>query len=183
MSGLLFDTRRELTNGEAGGHGDRWSVFADDVSAFINQWLGKAIAESEVPSIGVTDTTGLDTFASYDEPDGCSLLYTGLPKGESLNGLMGVIHQVPGSSDREPSSQLYSAFPFFGEGVEIEAMVEQVCLFPNRLEARLELSLAIGGLIEPFDSLFWLHRAMYRKGEVYRFSIAALAYQIGRAHV
>ena len=50
MNELLIHTARELTDDEFGGHGNRWGVFDNYVSALIGRWLGIAVEKSEVPS-------------------------------------------------------------------------------------------------------------------------------------
>lgn len=181
MNELLIRSAQELTDDEAGGHGNRWGVFDDDVSALFGHWIGLALEKSEVLELGIFDRNGLERLVADGEPAGSALLYTGCAPGTSKTGLMSLIHHDPGGPGRESGNQLWSAFPFFGEGVEVEAEVERICIFPNRLEARLELGLATGGLIEAFDPLFWQHRALYRQDETYRFSVSALAYWMGPA--
>ncbi len=175
---LLLHSADELTDDEAGGHGNRWGVFDDDVSALIGRWLGVAVEKSEVPTLGLGEKADLEQEVTRGEPAAVALLYTGQEPGASRTGLMSLIHHDPGGLEREASNQLWSAFPFFGDGVAVDAEVEKICLFPNRIEARLELSMASGGLIEAFDPCFWQNRAVYRSGEIYRFSVAALAYRM-----
>lgn len=176
---LLLYSARELTNEEAGGHGNRWGVFDDDVSALISRWLGVAVEKSEVPTLGVDDKTALKEVTAHGEPASAALLYTGQEPGASKAGLMSLIHHDAGGPGREPSNELWSAFPFLGDGVEVEAEVERVCLFPNRIEARLELRLSSGAPVVAFDPCFWQSRAVYRSGARYRFSASALAYRMG----
>lgn len=178
---LLLFSARELTEDQAGGHGNRWGVFDDDVSALIGRWLGMAVAKSEVSALGLSDKAALEMVVAHGEPAAVALLYTGQEPGASKAGLMSLIHHDAGGPGREPSNQLWSAFPFLGCGVEIEAEIEQVCLFPNRIEARLELSMVAGGLLEAFDPCFCQTRAVYRSGERYRFTVSALAYRMGPA--
>lgn len=175
---LLIYTARELTDDEAGGHGNRWGVFDDDVAVLFSRWLGLAIEKSELPILGVGDKAALETVVARGEPAAIALLYTGQEPGASKAGLMSLIHLDAGGPGREPSNQLWSAFPFLGDGVVVEAEVEKVCMFPNRIEARLELGLAAGGLIEAFDPCFWQNRAVYRSDHRYRFSVSALAYRM-----
>lgn len=176
---LLLLSAQELTNDEAGGHGNRWGVFDDDVSALLGQWLGIAVENSEAVTLSMDDEDALQAVVAGGEPDVVGLLYTGQEPGMSKTGLMSLIHIDPGSADREPSNQLWSAFPFLGGGVAVDAEVEQVFLFPNRAEARLHLEPSTGGFIVAFDSCFWRSRAVYRPGESYRFVVSALAYRIG----
>lgn len=176
---LLLYSARELTDDEAGGHGNRWGVFDDDVSALIGRWLGVAVEKSEVLTVGVNDKPALKEVVAHGEPAAVALLYTGQEPGASKAGLMSLIHHDAGGPGREPSNELWSAFPFLGGGVEVEAEVEQVCLFPNRIEARLDLRLSSGAPVEAFDPCFWQNRAVYRSGERYCFSVSALAYRMG----
>ncbi|MDH1428201.1 hypothetical protein N5J23_17485 [Comamonas aquatica] len=178
---ILLYSARELTDDEAGGHGNRWGVFEDDVSALIGRWLGMAVEKSEVPTLGIGDNAALEQVVAHGEPTAVALLYTGQEPGASNSGLMSLIHVDAGGPGREPSNQLCSAFPFLVDGIEVEAEIEQICIFPNRIEARLELSLVAGGLIEAFDPCFWQNRAVYRSDERYRFVVSALAYRMGPA--
>ena len=178
---LLIHSARELTDDEAGGHGNRWGVFDDDVPELIGRVLELALEKSEVLPPGLGDKISLQRLVADGEPAAAALLYTGKEPGAGKEGLMSLLHHDAGGEGRAASLQLWSAFPFFGDGVEVEAEVEQVCLFPNRIEARLDLGLAGGGLIEAFDPCFWQNRAVYRSGERYRFSVSALAYRMGPA--
>ena len=178
---LLIDSARELTDDEAGGHGNRWGVFEEDVSALIARWLGVAVENSQVLKLDMGEPVAAEEIVALGEPAAIALLYTGQEPGASKAGLMSLIHHDAGGPYREPSNQLWSAFPFFGDGVSVEAEIERVCIFQNRIEARLELALDVGGLIEPFDTGFWQNRALYRSGERYSFALSALAYSMGPA--
>jgi len=57
---LLIHSARELTDYKADGHGNRWGVFDDDVSAQIGRWPGVAVEKSEVPTLGIGDKTALE---------------------------------------------------------------------------------------------------------------------------
>jgi hypothetical protein len=83
---------------------------------------------------------------------------------------------VPNQANKE--IQLWSAYPFFGDGVEIEGVVDQLLVHPNHIEATLEIGLKSGVLIKAFDPLFCQARALYKTGESYRFSLSALAYSM-----
>ncbi|MGH8147314.1 MAG: hypothetical protein ACREPY_13395, partial [Rhodanobacteraceae bacterium] len=72
-----------------------------------------------------------------------------------------------------------SAYPMLGEGCQITATVERIGLHPNRLEARLELSLrGSGSMLWAFDPLFVRNRCVYRRDEPLVFSVAGLAYSM-----
>lgn len=178
MSELLLHSARELTENEAGGHGNRWGVFTPDVGAFVERWLRPAIEGGEVAVLGIEDEASNRVLVDNGEPSMVALLYTGQPRGESRSGMMALIHTDPGGPGREARNEFWSAYPFLGDGLEMEAWIEQVDLHPNRVEARLQLGLAAGGAIDAFDPLFFQHRAVYRAEELYRFSVAGLAYRM-----
>jgi hypothetical protein len=96
----------------------------------------------------------------------------------SRTGLLALIQHDTRDDDGQPCNLLASAFPFLGEGVEVEASVKRISLHPNRLEAVLTLATIAGPNIWVFDPLFFQGRSLYREGEVYRFSVAALAYRM-----
>lgn len=177
-SELLLASARELTNEEAGGHGNRWGVFAQDVEDFLGQWLGVAAEQSEAAIFGIGQKSDFDTAQAMGESNVFGLLYTGQELGTARSGLVSLIHLDPGGDGREPSNQLWSAFPFLGDGVAQDAEVEEIGLFPNRIEARLTLNLPIGAQIMAFDTSFWQNRAVYRPDEQYRFVLSALAYRM-----
>ena len=187
MATQLIHLATGLTDEQAGGHGDRWAVFDRDTSAFITRWLALALEKAEVPSIGTPDKEASQHLVDQGEPAGIGLLYTGLREGTSRTGLMALLHCDPGGPNRKPSTELWSAYPMFGNGVVVEASVEQIYLHPNRLEAWVRLELATGGSVTAFDTLYFQHRALYRKDELYKFMVSALAYRIGhtqfREHV
>lgn len=178
---LLMATARELTDDEAGGHGNRWGVFDEDVSGFIERWLGLAVQEAEVCNLGLLEEAALKQLQTQGEPFAVALLYTGQAPRLGQAGLMALIHQDPGGPDSEPRNQLWSAFPFFGNGIEVHARVAGIAVFPNRLEARLRLELSSGAMVFAFDTGFVQSRSVYRAGEVYRFKLSALAYEMESA--
>jgi hypothetical protein len=168
----MLNTAQELSNEQAGGHGDRWNVFAGgDETALRN--LMATIEKAELFDIGLVDKVATEAIASTGEPLGTLLLYTGQEKGMSRTGAMSLIGQDPcGTGCR----QLWSAYPFFGYGVEVDGVVDGILLHPNRVEAVLKIGLDNGAVISAFDPLFCLHRGLYRAGETYRFSLSAMAY-------
>lgn len=175
---LLLFSARELTNEEAGGHGDHWGVFSDDLPEFISHWLSIVIEKSEVPALGLGDKETITNVMARGEPAAFALLYTGQAPGESNAGFMSLFHPDFGGPDQEGGNRLWSTFPFFGDGIAVKATIEQIGLFPNHIEARLQLNLEVGGSIDVFDTLFWRSRSVYRQDESYRFLVSALAYRI-----
>ena len=178
---LLLLSSPELTDDDAGGHGIRWGVFDDDVPALMGRWLGVAVNDAEASSFGMGDQDALAQRVAQGEPSAFALLHTGQARGEGQAGLMALIHQDPGGPDHEPRNALWSAFPFFGDGRQVLAEVEEIGVFPNRIEARLRLGLSSGATVFAFDTGFVQSRAVYRAGERYRFVLSALAYDMGPA--
>ncbi|PUE45231.1 hypothetical protein B9Z47_16525 [Limnohabitans sp. 2KL-1] len=178
---LLLSTSPELTDDDAGGHGARWGVFDDDVPSLMGKWLGVAVNDAEASRFGMNDPFALGQLVAQGEPSAFALLHTGQARGEGQAGLMALIHQDPGGPDHAPRNALWSAFPFFGDGRQVLAEVEEIGVFPNRIEARLRLGLSSGAVVFAFDSGFVQSRAVYRAGERYRFVLSALAYDMGPA--
>ncbi len=167
---LMLQNARELTEDEAGGHGDHWEVFQEDVGAFVGNWVREALEQGIPPVLNLTPD--LSTLIAAGEPNAVALLYGAECPLSRNTGWLSVSEPDPAKKEL----RLCSAYPFFGEGVEVDATVGEVDLFPNRLEARLALYLTAGGMIEVFDTQFWKHRALYEEDAVYRFKVSALAY-------
>lgn len=173
MDELLLKTAQELSSKEAGGHGDRWGVLKGGVDALLDN-LGMIVNKSEWFDIGIVDKAAVQAVVAEGEPYCIPLLYTGQDKGTSKTGAMSL--HVPNQAAKELA--LWSAYPFFGDGIEVEGVVDQLLLHPNRVEATLEIGLENGVLIRAFDPLFSQSRSLYRPGQHYRFSLSALAYSM-----
>lgn len=179
---LLFEAARLLSDEEAGGHGDRWGVFEEDVERFIGKWIPVALAQGEVVSLGTPSDIGQDRLVAAGEPKAAGLLFSDRPEDRGRAGMLALIAlNVQDEATGKAHNILYSAYPFFAEGVLVEANVAEIGLFPNRLEARLELSPENEVPLILFDTLFWKHRGLYRTGETRPFSVAALAYSMAPA--
>lgn len=169
---LLLDGARELTAEESGGHGGRWQAFDEDVEGFFDRWLRPAVEKALVPELGVTDPGSESLALSLGEPELAGLLYTGDARN---TGLMAVIEvQAKGESN-----VFVAGYPFFGDGAEYLATVDELRPHPNRAEARIDLALESGASLFAFDAMFWRHRGIYREGEHYRFMVSGLAYSMG----
>ena len=178
MNELLIHLAEVLSEEDAGGHGNRWAVFNDDVDQFFDQWIRIALEESSPVAYSHVNEEEIEKLIEAGEPRGMTLLYPGESAAGRRFGLMSLIESAYDESTGEPYNQFCSGYPFFGEGREIEAEVESVSLYPNRLEARIELSQIGGGLICAFDPMFWQSRALYRENQVYQFIVASMAYVI-----
>jgi hypothetical protein len=173
MNDLMLKTAQELSSEEAGGHGDRWSVLAGGTDALFNN-LQMVVDKSEWFDTDIVDKAAIQAVVADGEPFCFPLLYTGQEKGSSKTGVLSL--HVPNQANKEV--QLWSAYPFFGDGVEVNGVVDQLLLHPNHVEATLAIALQRGVLIKAFDPLFCQTRALYRTGECYRFSLSALAYSM-----
>lgn len=173
MNGLLLKTAQMLSSAQAGGHGDRWGVLTGGVDAFLDN-LQMIVEKSEWFDIGTVDKSAIQAVVADGESYCIPLLYTGLEKGKSKTGAM-TLHVVDQAAK---TLTLGSAYPFFADGAEIEGVVHQLLLHPNRVEATLEIGLENGVLIKAFDPLFCQSRALYRPGQLYRLSLSALAYSM-----
>lgn len=173
MNDLMLKTAQELSSEQAGGHGDRWGVLTGGTDALLNN-LEVVVQNSEWFDTSIVDKAAIQAVVADGEPSCFPLLYTGQEKGTSKTGAMSL--HVPNQANKE--IQLWSAYPFFGDGVEIEGILDKLLLHPNHVEATLEIGLESGVLIKAFDALFCQSRALYRAGERYRFSLSALAYSM-----
>lgn len=174
----LLSTSRLLTEEQAGGHGNRWEVFAEDTGRFIAHWLPQAVEKSQVVTLGVADPAGQDWLIASGELRGMGLLYADRPEDAGRAGLLSVIAMdVEDEETGQRSHQLWSAYPFFAEGIRYPVEIQEIGLYPNRLEARLELAV-LGMLTFAFDSLFYQHRGYYTAETPLVFSLAALAYHM-----
>ena len=172
----LLGTADELSDEDAGGHVDLWGILLEDVSAFFDHYLREAIEKSVVPDFNHFPVGEGDALAEGREPKAAGLLYNGQGAEVNDHGLMAIIEMDVQDEEGRQFNEFTTAFPLVGPGLEIEAEVGRICLFPNRLEARLELIPVTGGLVFCFDTMFWRNRAGYKSGEIYRFVISALAY-------
>lgn len=177
-SAWRFETARELTDDQAGGHGDRWSVFDEDVDRFVTRWLPVALEHGKVADFGLpSDELALERLLAVGEPRAMGLLHADRAEDVGQAGLLAVIAMDLEDASGERHNQFWSAYPFFAEGIQYMAQVVTINLYPNRLEARLDLSI-LGTLVMAFDPLFYRHRALYRRDEPLMFSLSALAYRM-----
>jgi hypothetical protein len=173
MNGLMLNSAEVLSSERAGGHGDRWGVFVGGTDAIMSS-LQTIVQNAEWFDSDVVEKDAIQPLIAAGEPKCILLLHTGQAKGVSKTGAMSlnVVNQA------NKHIELWSAYPFFGDGVEVDGIVDRLLLHPNRVEATLEIGLASGAILRAFDPLFCLHRALYRTGEAYRFSVSALSYTI-----
>lgn len=175
----LFFQARVMSDEEAGGHGERWELFAENAKEIIANWLPTAINNSKVVELGVHDKASNAELIASGEYQAAGLLYSDRKHDENLAGMLLVIAiNVQDEPSGDVHNKLVTAYPFFTEGAQIDTVVESIDLFPNRTEAVITLLHGDEMSLHVFDTLFYNHRALYRKGQKARFSIAALAYSM-----
>lgn len=170
----LLATVRLLSVDEAGGHGDKWDVFAEDVDRFIAYALTMAVKEGDVVIDEMKDSS---TIPTNEEP--VSILQSfGSQKVQSDS--ISAIVTVLGSAEDENHGRintLISFFPMFSTDISYRANISGIDLFPNRLEARLWLE--INNLpfnLCIFDTMFGVNRGKYERETSYAVVFSGLAY-------
>lgn len=175
MTEWLFEQARELSDEQAGGHGNRWGVFNDDVESFVTQWLPRALEHAKLVELGATGSQGQDRLLTEGELRCEGLLYADRDEDQGRAGLLALVALDVESESGERTNILWSAYPFFAEGIRYPVRLDEIALHPNRLEAHLILKVA-GTLVFAFDPLFYKHRGLYRADVTMIFSLCALAY-------
>lgn len=175
--GLLYDQARELSDEQAGGHGNHWGVFDEDVEGFVTNWIPRALEAADIVRLGATDDSGQAQLVEEGDLRGLGLLYADRAEDAGRAGLLALIAVDIEAEPGQRSNVLWSAYPFFAEGFRYAARIEAIGLHPNRLEARLDLAVA-GLLVVAFDPLFYQHRGLYRADQTVTFSLCALAYRM-----
>jgi hypothetical protein len=160
----------ELSEEDAGGHGDHWSIFADTPKELIGQILPQAVREAQ-SAMCYADTSGAQPMPlPSEEPASAVLSWPTQRFGVFLVVRLDEAHK---------RNELVSAFPRASEGVEHVVDLEAVRLWPNRLEAQIEGLVGNGAMpIVFFDPLFARHRGFYQKDKRYHFIIAGFPYRI-----
>lgn len=189
MEDLLLHSARQLTDDEAGGHGDHWGAVTEDVKESVLKILPEAIQKGQLPQLGMRTDREAGGLRVAGEPEAALLLHDVADGGQTgRSGMLCVIELNATDDAGKPCNLVASFYPMLGEGNQIVATVSEIGLFPNRLEARLELSLqGSGAMLWAFDPLFAQHRGMYLRDEALVFSVAGLAYSMepapNRQHV
>jgi len=153
----------ELTSEEAGGHGNRWEIFNENVDELIAKYLpivvqgGKLLGQSKQGNLHGCMKT---------EPEGAILTW---PNHEF--GAMAII------GNNDDGHFLASAFPFFG-GIPQGLIINNLRMWPGRLEAEIESRTPEDMELIFFDTSYLLNRLNYKPGETCSFQLAGLAYRI-----
>lgn len=159
-------------------------MFEDRPGEFIKQWLGAVVQKAARLPVSADDAVSLDKAVRDGEPEIAGLMYSHEEADLPRAGVLSLIALNQRASIRRlfrRRNVLWSAYPFLGDGAVLEAVVTEIGLHPNRVEARLRLSLDAGPALSAFDTLFFQRRARYRADRPYLLSLAALAYEFGPA--
>jgi hypothetical protein len=178
MDDLLLHSARLLTDDEAGGHGDHWGAVTENVKESVLMALPEALQKAQLVQLGMYADRDETPLHVAGEPEAALLLYApSTTERPSRNGLLCVIELNARDSAGKPCNLVASFYPLLGDGCQVIATISEIGLFPNRLEARLELSLqGSGAMLWAFDPLFAQYRGAYRRNEALVFSVAGLAY-------
>lgn len=162
----LYENAKILKEEDSGGHGDKWHIFAIDDETFMSTTIPLVLENS----ILLKSNTHLEADEHKDEVQGGLLYYT---EEHEVCGITAVIARL-----KDGSNQFISMYPEFS-GKRFKTSIEEIELFPNQYEARLDLSLIdFPQTITIFDTRFLNNRFMYEKDKVYDVDIAALAYSM-----
>jgi len=152
----------ELTAEEAGGHGNRWEVFNDNVEELISEYLPIVVQDGKL--LGQLKRGNLHGCIKT-EPEGAILTW---PNHEV--GAMAII------GNNDDGHFLASSFPFFG-GIAQRLIINNLRVWPGRLEAEIESRTTEDMELTFFDTRYLLNRLNYRPGETSSFQLAGLAYK------
>ncbi|WDP91060.1 MAG: hypothetical protein HUN04_15700 [Desulfobacter sp.] len=158
----------EYCSEETVGHGDHIGIFYDDPTDLFNQ-LPEIIQDSQM-ALSYADNKYAKPYAFPEQEPTGALLVWPIPRF----GLISVIQL----NSPEGGNEFISAYPWVSEGTQHTVVIEEIKLWPNRLEAQIQ------GLVGPekdhpivfFDPLFAANRIFYKTGEPYQFIFAGFPY-------
>ncbi len=116
-----------------------------------------------------------DTLAGNREEGGTTgdeVRYFALEYGDLPLRCMAIIEKDPG----EGTLTLSVAYPFLRDGIPVPLRISQVRADEEWPEATLECTTREGVEISLFEPVYACNKDLYRTGEAYEFSLAALAY-------
>jgi len=147
------------------GHGDHWGCFGDLKEAFA-ELLPVAIAHGDGDVF-----VNKDFQAPHPETGKPTQMFSLANPGTDLRPLA-LIGAGP------ESNEVWSAYPFAKTGVRHRLVVDEMEVWSNGAEARIQATFADGALVGFFDTLFHVNGRSYEIGKEYTFSLAGLAYSV-----
>ena len=157
---------------------DHWPALLGEGLADLRSRIEPATPGGEIVPPHAASTAAL---MAAGEPLAFALLEADRTGGQPASGLLCVV-QVSADDRGQPTiREIRTAYPHLGTAVPVSARVHGIALFPGRLEARLQLDLGKGGVIDAFDSFYWRNRGRYRENEPATFALSALAFHMDPA--
>ena len=172
MSQKMLKTAKKLE--EDGGHGDKWTVFDDNVEEFIGTAINFAVKNGEV----IINETKEDAANIPEGELPACMMHADCSDGDGhgVNVVLAKSRDFGGDSDK---LTLISIFPKFSVNYAIFAKVNLIELFPNTLEARLWLQTDfLPFSVCAFDTDFCANRGKYEALDSYEFHLFAMAFSI-----
>lgn len=148
------------------GFGSQWEACFGTVEKVVE------LLPEVIKSGRLAQTLGENDPKSGDIPEGSSCF--ALEYGDSPLNCLAIITREPG----EKSLTLSSAYPFLREGAPVTLGILEINKDEDGLEACLKCTTKDRTEISFFEPLYPCCRNTYGTGEVYEFSLAALAYLI-----
>lgn len=158
----------EMLGEKAVGHGDHWEVFFNDAGDIVKK-LPKVVQEGRLIATSADEGGAIPYALPPQEPKGALLAWP--------SPGFGVIAAIELGA-QGGRNEFISAYPYMSEGVEHTARLEQVRLWPNRLEAQVQASVGTDDewTVTFFDPLFTVNRVFYKKDELYKFILVGFPY-------
>lgn len=159
--------REEYAEDEV-GHGAHWQIFFDDTAVLLHQ-LPTAAEKGCVLTTRADDPNACPLPFPGSEP---TALVLGWPSAE--RGMIQVLQ-----TDAQGNLEAFvSAYPWVSDGITHMVQLQGVRIWPDRLEAHLEVAVGDLTMLTFFDALFAKNRVFYRQNGFYPFVLTAFAYTV-----
>ncbi len=150
------------------GHGNHLGIFYDDLTRLFNQ-LPEIIQQGRI-ALSYADNKSARPYPFPEQEPTGVLLEWPIPRF----GLISVIQ----TDSPEGGNEFISAYPWVSDGAQHTIIIEEIKLWPNRLEAQIQC--VVGSEKDHslvfFDPLFAANRKFYKKGEAYQFIFTGFTY-------
>ncbi len=103
-------------------------------------------------------------------------IYRGVGPYASLIGFKTPIRILTLIREREKDSMVWSAYPFLQINNPIEIAIDEIDVWPNKVEAIITGSTPRGTILSFFDTFYFMNKDKYQMKKSYIFHIAGLAY-------
>ena len=147
------------------GHGDHWGCFGD-VSRALAELLPVAIAHSDGDIF-----VDKDFQVPHPQTGEPAKVFSLANPGTDLRPLA-----LLGSGP--DSNEVWSAYPFAKRGTRHRLVIDDIEVWGNGIEARIQATFADAAPVGFFDTLFHVNSCSYEVGKEYTFSLAGVAYSV-----